>query len=905
MSSDFERGGLLIAFSFFMTTLKYTTSLVGFFFFLLTATAQQQPPYKNPKLPIDQRVQDLLGRMTPEEKFFQLFMIPGDLDNIEPGQYTHGIFGLQVSASSKGSGDTQQMLKYNTAESGLALTKKINAIQKFFIEKTRLGIPIIAFDEALHGLVRDGATSFPQSIGLAATFDTTLMREVATAIAAETKARGIRQILSPVINIASDVRWGRVEETYGEDPFLTSAMGVAFVSQFEKAGIITTPKHLIANVGDGGRDSYPIHWNERYMEEIHFPPFIACLKKGGSRSVMTSYNSYDGSPSTANDWLLNKKLKTDWDFKGFVISDASATGGSVVLHNTAPDMKTAAQQAIEAGLDVIFQTEYRHHQLFNAGFLNGKIDPKRIDDAVARVLRAKFELGLFENPYMPEGDIIRLSKSNSNKLVARKAALESIVLLKNEKNVLPLSKNIHSIAVIGQDAMEGRQGGYSGPGNGIVSILDGIRQRAKGVQVTYAEGCKRIAEDWKVIPAEFLSNESGQGLKGEYYSNLSLQGGPAVTKVVDKIDFLWTLSAPDKAMPKSFYSIRWTGKIKSPESGIFKIGLDGNDGFRLYINSKLLIDNWKKQTYQTALVDFPFEKDKAYDLKVEFFETVGNARIRLIWNVDVDHDWKEKIENTVAIAKNSDVAVVVAGIHEGEFQDRALLSLPGHQEELINAIASTGKPVVVVLIGGSAITMNGWVDHADGIIDAWYPGEDGGNAVAQVLFGDYNPAGRLPVTFPLHEAQLPLVYNHKPTGRGDDYYNLSGLPRFPFGFGLSYTTFEYSNIKLDDMQISKTGSTRLRCTIKNTGAVAGDEVVQLYITDVLASVARPVMELKGFTRIHLSPGESKDVLFVIEPSMLSMLDLHMKTVVEPGEFKLMVGASSRDIRLQTVLNVGQ
>jgi beta-glucosidase len=323
------------------------------------AEAQSTFPYKNSALPVEERVKDLLSRMTPEEKFWQLYMIPGDLDNMEtPDQYKNGIFGFQVSASSKSGDETGQILKYNTNEDARKLARKINTIQRYFVEKTRLGIPIIAFDESLHGLVREGATSFPQSIGLASTFDTALVREVAAAIAVETKARGIRQILSPVINIASDVRWGRVEETYGEDPFLTSAMAVAYVSAFEKRGIITTPKHLIANVGDGGRDSYPIHLNERFIEEIHFPPFKACFTLGGTRSVMTSYNSYDGVACTANNWILNKKLKEDWNFQGFVISDANATGGSVVLHNTAANFKEAARQAISGGLDVIFQTDY-------------------------------------------------------------------------------------------------------------------------------------------------------------------------------------------------------------------------------------------------------------------------------------------------------------------------------------------------------------------------------------------------------------------------------------------------------------------------------------------------------------------------------------------------------------------
>jgi beta-glucosidase len=331
--------------------------------------------------------------------------------------------------------------------------------------------------------------------------------------------------------------------------------------------------------------------------------------------------------------------------------------------------------------------------------------------------------------------------------------------------------------------------------------------------------------------------------------------------------------------------------------------LDGNDGFRLYINSKLIINNWKKQTYSTMLADYYFEKDKNYDIKIEFFEPVGNAHLKLIWNVDVSNNWRRMMDTAVAVANKSDVAIIVAGIHEGEFQDRAMLSLPGHQEELIQKVAATGKPVVVILVGGSAITMNNWIDKVKSIVDVWYPGEEGGHAVADVLFGDYNPAGRLPVTFPISEAQLPLVYNHKPTGRGDDYYNLSGLPLFPFGYGLSYTAFEYNNIHLNKNNISENDSAVVRCTIKNSGDKAGDEVVQLYVRDLLASVSRPVMELKGFQRIHLNAGETKEVFFTITPEILSMLNKDLEKVVEPGDFRIMIGASSRDIRLKETLTV--
>lgn len=871
--------------------------------------------YKNSQLPVEERVKDLLSRMTPEEKFWQLFMIPGEVNEGDSDKYVNGIFGFQVSAKS-GSGDAAgQMLKYDATENASVLAKKINKIQRYFIEKSRLGIPIIAFDEALHGLERDGATAFPQSIALAATWDTSLMGLVAQAIAEETKLRGIRQVLSPVINIASDVRWGRVEETYGEDPFLTSQMGVAFVSAFEKNGIITTPKHFVANVGDGGRDSYPIHFNERLLDEIYFPPFKACIEKGGARSIMTAYNSVDGSPATANSWLLQKVLKKDWNFRGFVISDAAAVGGSNVLHNTSPNNAVSAQQAITNGLDVIFQTAYEHHQLFDPPFLDGSIDQKRIDDAVSRVLRVKFELGLFENPYVNEKNILTETNMEAHRELAKKAALESIVLLKNASlpgratKILPLNRNLKSIAVIGEDAVEARPGGYSGPGNNKVNILDGIKNKVQSSNITiiYSPGTGIKNEDWVVIPSEYVfhneNDKKEKGFRGEYFNNIFLKDSPVVTRTDAQIDFHSTFNSPARGVKNDFYSIRWKGILVSPVTGKFKIGLDGDDGYRLYINEKLIIDNWEKQTYTTSLVEYYLEKNKEYNIRIEFYEPAGNGKLKLIWNINSGDNWQQKIAAVVAVAKKCEVAVVVAGIHEGEFQDRASLALPGHQEEMIRQIAATGRPVVVVLVGGSAITMNSWIDKIPAILDVWYPGEEGGDAVADILFGDANPSGKLPVTFPISEAQLPLVYNHKPTGRGDDYYNLSGLPLYSFGYGLSYATFEYSDMHFNKNSIAKTDSAEVTFSLKNTGRVEGDEVVQLYIRDEIASVARPVLELKGFQRIHLKSGETKNISFMINPEMLTMFDKDLNKIIEPGEFRIMIGSSSRDLRLKQNLIV--
>ncbi len=875
-------------------------------FLLVQAKAQ---PYKNSKLPVETRAKDLLSRMTPEEKFWQMFMIPGDLSQ-DKEKYKTGIFGFQVGAVGQNANAAGQMLDYAAGASAVETAEKVNEMQHFFINESRLGIPIIPFDEALHGLVRRGATAFPQSIGLAASWDTTLMHQVSKAIAMESKTRGIRQILSPVVNVASDVRWGRTEETYGEDPFLVSEMGVAFVSEFEKIGVITTPKHFLANVGDGGRDSYPINFDERQLREIFLPPFEACFKRGGSLSVMTAYNSLDGSPCTANDWLLNRLLKKEWGFKGFVISDAGATGGANVLHFTAKDYPESSAKSINNGLDIIFQTSYDHYKLFSPPFYDGQIRQSAIDSAVTRVLRAKFELGLFDHPYIDPQEAGKQNGSPKHRQLAKQAALESVVLLKNEDHILPLQKNIKSIAVIGPDAAEARLGGYSGPGINPVSILDGIRNKmGKQVSVGYAKGCDRLNVEYAPVASENLSctidGKTENGLKGEYYNNVTLGGKPVFTRLDPKVQFQWTLFSPDpEKLSYDFYSVRWTGKLKAPESGKFKIGIDGNDGYRLYLNNQLVIDDWEKLSKQVKLTDYTFEKGKEYDIRIEYFEPAGNAFFRLVWNVGITKNQSDEISEAVALASKSDVAVLVVGIEEGEFRDRAYLNLPGRQEELINKVAATGKPVVVILVGGSAITMNNWLKNVPAVLDVWYPGEDGGDAVADVLFGDYNPAGRLPITFPVFEGQLPLVYNHKPTGRGDDYNNLTGQPLFPFGYGMSYTTFEYSDFQFEKSKIAASESTVVQCKITNTGKFDGDEVVQLYIHDELTSVVRPVIELKGFRRIHLKVGESAELSFSINPEMLSMLNKDLKKVVEPGDFRIMIGASCKDIRLRGILNVG-
>ena len=858
-----------------------------------TSAPPASAPYRDARRTPDERAQDLLTRMTLTEKFWQLFMIPGDRDN-PAHDYRAGSFGLQVSVPPGLRADAPRSDTLPAATVARAHAARINALQRYFVDSTRLGIPMLPFEETLHGLAREGATTFPQAIALAATWDTALVARVAEAIARETRSRGIRFSLSPVINIANDVRWGRAEETYGEDPWLTSAMGRAYIGTLERAGIVATPKHFIANVGDGGRDSYPIEFSERQLRERHFPPFVSALRDAGARSVMSAYNSVDGSPATQNAWLLTRVLKSEWRFPGFIISDAAATGGATVLHHTEASTATATRHALESGLDVIFQSSYEQHRPYLNAFRNAGIPPAVIDSAVARVLRVKFALGLFEQPYATGEDAATVARSAAHRALAREAAARSIVLLRNERARLPLSAGARRVVLIGPDATEGRPGGYSPPGARLATIAEGITAGAPaGSRVRVLPGVPRVASPLVVVPATAF----GTGLAASYWSNITMEGAPTLTRTDAQVNFQWTLNAPGRGIPFDWYSARWTGTITAPATGARTLAVEGNDGYRLWIDDTLRIDRWRKASYGTQAARVRLAPGRTHRLRLEYMEATGNARLKLLWDAGVADTQGAAIATAVAAARTSDVAVIVAGIEEGEFRDRATLGLPGRQEELIRRVAATGTPVVVVLVGGSAITMP-WIEQVDAVLDVWYPGQEGGHAVADVLYGRVNPAGRLPLTFPMHEGQVPLYYAHKPTGRGDDYLDLTGHPLFPFGHGLSYTTFAYRDLQVEVRPPGEAVALRVTCTVTNTGRVAGDEVVQLYLHDVLASVARPVQELMGFTRIALAAGASQRVTFDVRREQLRFLDASMRLVEEPGTWRVTVGASSRDLRLR-------
>jgi beta-glucosidase len=851
-----------------------------------------RPIYLDSTATVASRVKDLLSRMTLEEKIAQLQCSNQDMagGHLPPPD---------------GSGNIAPVLrKYPAREAADAA----NRIQKLLMEKTRLGIPAIIHDEGLHGLVGKAATSFPQAIGLASTFDTALMEEVATVIAREARTRGIRQLLSPVVNIARDVRWGRVEETYGEDPYLSSRMGVAFCRSLEENGVIATPKHYVANVGDGGRDSYPVEYSQRLLREVYFPPFKACFQEGHATSVMAAYNALDGLPCSANPWLLTEVLRGEWGFQGFVVSDYGSVGGIVGAHHTAATKEQGAKEAIEAGLDVELPDVYLYGAPLLKAVNDGMVPVSTIDVAVSRVLGAKFRLGLFDHPAVDPAVADRTNATEAHRKLAFKAACEAIVLLKNDHGVLPLKKDLKSLAVIGPEADAVSLGDYSGFGMKVVTPLEGIRQCvSKTTRVVHEKGCDLTVSSLPTIPAEYLvppgAGPGEHGLKGEYFNNMQLEGQPALVRVDKQVQFDWNSGPPGHKVNADHFSVRWTGRLTVPTTRNYRLSASTDDGVRLFVGGNCVIDNWHDRAASADIVTMHLQAGKEYDIRMEYYQNEGGASADLGWDFKPTSD--PRFEAAVEAARHADAAVIFVGINEGEGEDRANLDLPGAQEKLITAVAETGVPTVVVLVNGSAVTMSSWVNNVSAILEEWYGGEEGGNAIAAVLFGDYNPGARLPVTFPLSVGQVPLYYDHKPSGRGDNYVDLSGKPLFPFGYGLSYTRFEYSNLTITPSTITPAGTVTIAVDVRNVGERKGDEVVQLYLHDGVRTVTRPVKELKGFQRITLGVNEHRTVTFTLGPDDLSFFDEHLRPVVEEGSVDVLLGGSSEDIRQKGTFTIAR
>ncbi len=768
--------------------------LLIFLLFQTAVFAQDIPAYKNAGLPVEDRINDLLPRMTLEEKVAQLTstmpmlgfnsdsetsFIDKDGKFLPEGAarfFKHGIGQISRPGIRLGPGEMAEFT---------------NTVQKWVVENTRLGIPVMFHEEALHGLATAKATSFPQAIALASTWNTDLVNEVFTVTALEVRSRGAQQVLSPVLDIVRDPRWGRTEETYGEDPYLASRMGVAAVTGFQgnsvfidKSHVIATGKHFaVHGQPENGTNVGPANYSERVIREYFLKPFEAAVKEANLQSIMPSYNEIDGLPSHANIRLLEGILRQEWGFKGHTVSDYYGIKELMEKHHVATSKEDAARQAVEAGVDI----ELPYTEMYDALItlvIKGVVSESAIDKCVARVLRSKFITGLFDDPYADPDYAEEVFKKPEHKALALKAAREAIILLKNDKNILPLSKNeFKKIAVIGPNAKGVHLGNYSGFSEGGVDILQGIKNTISPDQeVIYAEGCKITETD------------------------------PTV---------------------------------------------------------------------------FSFEEPKPGDPEKN----------------------KKRIKEAVKAAKEADIILLALGGNEftsreawiGHLGDRDSLELPGNQNDLVKEMVNLKKPVVVFLIHGRPNSITYIVENVPAILEGWYLGQEGGNAVADVLFGEYNPGGKLPISVPRSVGQLPVFYNHKPTARRG-YVDSTSEPLYPFGWGLSYTTFKYDNLTLASEKIGIMGKTKVTVDVTNTGSLKGDEVVQLYIRDEVSSITRPVKELRGFKRITLDPGETKTVDFMLGPEELSFLNRDMQRVVEPGTFKIMAGGNSVDL-IETMLEV--
>ncbi|WP_206106079.1 glycoside hydrolase family 3 N-terminal domain-containing protein [Olivibacter sp. XZL3] len=763
-----------------------------------------QPIYKDPKRPINERVKDLLDRMTIEEKVGQLSTLLGwemysksDKSITVSNKFKEAIKKEHIGmlwATLRADPWTKKTLETGLSPEEAAMAT--NALQRYMADSTRLGIPLLLSEECPHGHMAIGTTVFPTAIGQASTWNPALIQEMAQAIAAETRAVGGHAGYGPILDLAREPRWSRLEETYGEDPVLNGKMGEAMVSGFQgtdlKSGknIISTLKHFTSyGVPEGGHNGGSVSLGQRELHQFYLPPFEKAVK-AGALSVMTAYNSIDGIPCSANPWLLKDLLRAEWGFKGFVVSDLGSISGLVGSHHVASSASEAAGQALNAGLDADL-SGYGYGPALLDAIKEGKVKPEALDTAVSRVLYQKFALGLFENPYVDIKQVRKTVHTAAHIDLARKVAQQSIILLKNSNNILPLSKSTKKIALIGPNAnnIYNQLGDYTAPQTeeNIVTVLDGIRSKlGADAKIDYVKGCD----------------------------------------IRDTSEF--DIDAAVKAA----------------------------------------------QTADVAIV--VLGGSSARDFKTSYQET-GAAQV------------------TAAEGKISDM-------ESGEGFDRATLDLLGKQLALLKAVKAVGKPVVLVTIKGRPLNLNWPQQHIDAIVDAWYPGQEGGHAIADVLFGDYNPAGRLSVSVPKSVGQLPVYYNYKkPTKH--DYVELDAKPLYPFGYGLSYTTFAYTDIKQQLTETADDFNLQVSFKLKNTGKYDGDEVVQLYIRDEVSSVVTPVIQLKDFQRVHLKAGEEKTIDFTLHADDLKLIDAQMRWVTEKGRFKLMIGSSSEQIQLTADVNL--
>ena len=873
-----------------------TIAITSFLWASNKSNNKQLYPYQNSKLSIEERVNDLLSRMSLEEKVRQMDMynaehfIDEDLFSLEKANELLGELGAGAMHV--------RGFQSNTV-------KLCNEAQEYAIQHSRWGIPVLFLEEALHGAYTKESTLFPIPLALASTWDKELIESVGKVIATESRAHGIALGLGPVLGIARDPRWGRVEETYGEDPHLVSEIGLAMISGLQgkelksDRSIIAEPKHFAVHSQPlAGSNCMAVFTSEREARSSFLIPFEKAFHIGKARATMSAYSEWNGFPCTGNKWLLTDLLRNEWGFNGMVISDLGAVSQLETEHHIADSPKDAIKQAVQAGVNMEFydfsNNEYQNNliQLVNEKQLSMSI----IDSAVASVLRIKFELGLFEDPYTDPNLSLKRNHTEANKEVALKAAEEAICLLKNDNDILPLKKSIKTIAVLGPNADNNTlAGGYSREDVKVMTVVEGIKKIAGEKITVLHEKAIPIVMKGIAIPSEYLwlPDLSANGLKGEYFNNQQLTGDPVLERNDEQVDFKWGSQGPSPDLYKDGFSARWTGYLIPKEDISGWIGLSCDEGGRLFIDDKKVVEKKPDGTI-ISNCQMEFKAGQNYKIKLEYYEDTWDANVSLRW------DYKAyQIDKAVELAKKSDVAVVVLGENSsivGENKDRTSLGLYGGQLEFLREIYKTGTPVVVVLLNGRPISIP-WVDkNVPAIIEAWFPGEMGGLAIAKVLFGLYNPAGRLPITVPYSVGQCPIYYNQK---AWHHHKNVDGpdTPLYPFGYGLSYSTFEYSNLKLTSLKLGLDDSLKVTLDIKNTGKYDGEEVVQLYINDLVSSVTTPYIELKDFERVKIKSGQTVTVTFDISVSQLALWNKQMQKVVEPGEFQIMIGSSSRDIHL--------
>jgi beta-glucosidase len=853
--------------------------------FLLFTSCQsnKRPPYLDPSLDFETRAKDLVSRMTLEEKVSQMVYNAPAIERLSIPQYNW-------------------------------------------------------WGECLHGVARAGkATVFPQAIALAAMFDTAQMHLLADIISDEARAkyyefqkrgkRGIYQGLtfwSPNINIFRDPRWGRGQETYGEDPYLTGQMGVSFIKGLQGDDqrylkLVATAKHYLVHSGpEPIRHQFNAVISERDFRDTYLPAFRSAVVDAGVYSVMCAYNRYMGKPCCGSDEILTQILRHELGFKGYIVSDCWAVMDFYTGHKVAGTMEEAAALAVRSGTDLNCGISFPS---LPKAVEQGLITEEEITTSVERLMLARMKLGMFDSPERVPWSNIPYESVNSRKheRIAYETTLKSLVLLKNEKNTLPLSKDLKTLAVIGPNAddVEVLLGNYNGTPYDPVTPLQGIRQKiGKKTKVLYALGCE-WAENMPVvemIPKEALfTNEAKDtsGLHAAFYPNLDFTGKPVAKAINDTVNFNWWDTTPYGSLPDDTFGVRWTGFLVPPVTGIYVLGAEARD-FKLFIGDSLVARFHSDHAAMKQYSEMYLEAGKAYPIRLDFTDFHGDASIRLFWRVP----GRDLEKEAMAAARKADAVVMFMGLSprlEGEEMsvdvegfkggDRTSLDLPKVQENLIRKVHALGKPIVLVLLNGSALSINWENENIPAILEAWYPGQAAGTAIADVLFGDYNPAGRLPVTFYKSIKQLPPFESYDMKGR--TYRYMTEAPLYPFGYGLSYTTFAYSNLQLEKDTILPGEKVHAYVDVTNTGKIAGDEVVQLYIRDMESSVVRPKYELQGFHRVNIQPGQTVTVEFLLQDRNLEFYsEKDKKYIVEPGEFLIMVGPSSREKDLvTTVLHV--